>query len=76
MMRFLTSVLAVGLGVAALPAVSSAQAPSLVIDASTGQVLVAEDATRPWNPASTTKMMTAYVALRAVQQGRAQMDSP
>jgi D-alanyl-D-alanine carboxypeptidase len=37
---------------------------------------VSEDATRPWNPASTTKMMTAYVALRAVRNGQAQMDSP
>jgi D-alanyl-D-alanine carboxypeptidase len=39
-------------------------------------VLISDDATRPWNPASTTKMMTAYVALRAVKAGRAQMDSP
>jgi D-alanyl-D-alanine carboxypeptidase len=53
-----------------------AQAPYLVVDASSGQVLLQEESTRPWNPASTTKMMTAYVALRAVQSGRAQLDSP
>ncbi len=55
---------------------AQAQAPYLVVDASSGQVLLQEDATRPWNPASTTKMMTAFVALRAVKAGQAQMDSP
>jgi D-alanyl-D-alanine carboxypeptidase len=44
--------------------------PVLVVDASTGQVLKAEEATRPWHPASTTKMMTAYLALKAVKSGR------
>ncbi len=44
--------------------------PVLVVDAATGQVLKAEEATRPWHPASTTKMMTAYVALKAVKAGR------
>jgi D-alanyl-D-alanine carboxypeptidase len=53
-----------------------AQAPYVVVDASTGQVLLQDEATRPWNPASTTKMMTAFVALRAVKAGQAQMDSP
>jgi D-alanyl-D-alanine carboxypeptidase len=74
MMRLLSSLALAGLAFSALPA--AAQAPSLVIDASSGAVLIAEDATRPWNPASTTKMMTAYVALRAVRNGQAQMDSP
>jgi D-alanyl-D-alanine carboxypeptidase len=55
---------------------AKAQSPVLVVDASTGQVLISEDATRPWNPASTTKMMTAYVALRAVKSGVARMDTP
>ena len=44
--------------------------PVLVVDAVSGQVLKAEDATRPWHPASTTKMMTAYLALKAVKSGR------
>ena len=57
-------------------ATAQAQAPYLVVDASTGQVLLSEDARRPWNPASTTKMMTAYLALKAVKAGRAQIDSP
>ncbi len=43
---------------------------SLVVDASSGQVLHAEEAGRAWHPASTTKMMTAYLALKAVKAGR------
>lgn len=62
---------------AAAWAVSPASAtPSLIVDARTGEVISAEDATRPWNPASTTKMMTAYVALKAVQQGRIGWETP
>ena len=53
-----------------------AQSPVLVIDASSGQVLIQEDATRPWNPASTTKMMTVFVALRAVKAGQLTLDTP
>lgn len=43
---------------------------SLVVDASTGSVLSSENAGQPWHPASTTKMMTAYLALKAVREGR------
>lgn len=50
--------------------------PELVIDVSTGQVLHADEATRYWYPASTTKMMTAYVALRAVKTGAIKLDTP
>ncbi len=70
------ALLAASAGAASLPSAARAQAPYLVVDASSGQVLLQEDATRPWNPASTTKMMTTYVALRAVKAGRAQFDSP
>jgi D-alanyl-D-alanine carboxypeptidase len=54
------------------PQVAAAQSagPSLVIDAATGAVLHEERASQAWHPASTTKMMTAYVALRAVRAGR------
>ena len=51
-------------------------APSLVVDAATGAVLHAEEATRPWYPASLTKLMTVYVALRAVHEGRLSMQAP
>ena len=59
---------------AALPA--QAQVPTLIVDATTGEVLHSEDATRPWFPASTTKLMTAYVALRAVRSGQIAWDTP
>ena len=42
----------------------------LVVEADTGKVLQAENATYPWYPASVTKMMTAYVVLKAVKEGR------
>src|SRR2546423_4289385 len=47
----------------------------LVIEADTGKVLQAENATYPWYPASVTKLMTAYVTLRAVKDGRISLDS-
>jgi D-alanyl-D-alanine carboxypeptidase len=42
----------------------------LLIDAATGKVLHAENATYPWYPASVTKLMTAYTTLRAIKEGR------
>jgi D-alanyl-D-alanine carboxypeptidase len=71
-------VAALGGAFLAAPAVvgSALAAPGLVIDAATGEVLVSEEATRPWHPASTTKMMTAFVALRAVKAGRLTIDTP
>ena len=50
--------------------------PSLVIDASTGAVLHEEQASQAWHPASTTKMMTAYVALRMVRARRIGLETP
>jgi D-alanyl-D-alanine carboxypeptidase len=73
--HFKTSIFALMM-LAILSASGHAQSPTLVVDASTGNVISAEDATRPWNPASTTKMMTAYVALRAVQSGMLTIDTP
>ncbi len=52
------------------PAMAQSAGPALVIDASTGAVLHQENASQAWHPASTTKIMTAYVALRAVRAGR------
>ena len=59
--------------VAALAVVAPnfAQAEALlVIEADTGKVLQADNATYPWYPASVTKIMTAYVTLKAVKEGR------
>jgi len=43
---------------------------TLLIEASTGKVLHAENAASPWYPASVTKLMTAYTTLRAIKEGR------
>ncbi len=51
-------------------------APSLVADLVTGEVIAQEEATRAWYPASLTKLMTAYVALKAVREGRVTLDTP
>ena len=51
-----------------------ADGPALVVDAETGRVLHAERATDPWYPASITKLMTAYVALAMVREGRVSLD--
>ena len=47
----------------------------LVVEADTGKVLQADNATYPWYPASVTKIMTAYVTLKAVKDGRLSLDS-
>jgi D-alanyl-D-alanine carboxypeptidase len=57
--------------------VSRAHAEALlVIDAESGKVLYAHNAGYPWYPASVTKLMTAYVTLRAVNEGRLTLDTP
>ena len=48
----------------------------LVIEADTGKVLYAQNAGYPWYPASVTKLMTAYVTLHAVKDGRITFDQP
>jgi D-alanyl-D-alanine carboxypeptidase len=50
--------------------------PFIATDLATGRVIEARDATRPWYPASVTKLMTVYVALNAVRQGRLSLDTP
>src|SRR5205823_751980 len=54
-------------GLAARPAAAEA---SLIVEAATGKVLHAEHATYPWYPASTTKLMTMYLTLKAVKDKR------
>jgi D-alanyl-D-alanine carboxypeptidase len=48
----------------------------LLVELDSGRVLHAENATYPWYPASVTKIMTAYVVLRAVKEGRITLDTP
>ena len=67
--------LVAGLAVATI-APRAAQAEALLlIEADSGKVLQAENATYPWYPASVTKMMTAYVTLKAVKDGRITLDT-
>src|SRR5262245_30718206 len=72
------TVMWVGIACAAAPvAATRARAESLlVIEAENGKVLYAQNAAQPWYPASVTKLMTAYVTLRAVQEGRLALDTP
>lgn len=49
--------------------------PVLVFDASSGTVIHSEDAGAPWFPASLTKLMTVYLAFKAVDAGQLAMDS-
>jgi D-alanyl-D-alanine carboxypeptidase len=50
--------------------VTASATPELIIEASSGQVIHARDATARWYPASLTKLMTAYVVLRGVAERR------
>jgi D-alanyl-D-alanine carboxypeptidase len=58
----------------AAPRLAYAEA-HLLIEADTGKVLEAENATMPWYPASVTKIMTAYVTLKAVKDGKLTLDT-
>ncbi len=48
--------------------------PALLIEADTGLVLYSEDADYPWQPASLTKLMTAYLAFEAIRDGKLSLD--
>jgi D-alanyl-D-alanine carboxypeptidase len=54
---------------------ASAEA-TLIVEADSGKVLHAEQATYPWYPASTTKLMTMYLTLKAVKDKRLTLDTP
>ena len=69
----LTACVLSALVAAASPA---AAGPSLVVDLDGGRVLSQQDAFQRWYPASLTKMLTAYVAFRAVAAGEVTLSSP
>ncbi|WP_245926888.1 D-alanyl-D-alanine carboxypeptidase family protein [Breoghania corrubedonensis] len=50
--------------------------PALVVDVDSGAVLFAQDAGRPWYPASTTKLMTALVTFEALAAGEVTLETP
>ena len=71
--RFSRRALIIAIAAAALATQASSRAQAeaqLLIEAATGKVLHAENATYPWYPASVTKLMTAYTTLRAVKEQR------
>ena len=71
-------ILTLGLVAAALTALHSVPVSAeavLLVDAASGKVLHAENATYPWYPASLTKLMTTYVTLKAVTEHRISMNS-
>lgn len=60
----------------AVPMSRAAATPYLVIDAQTGEVIHAQEATRAWYPASLTKLMTLYVTFKAIQDHRVSLETP
>jgi len=65
-----------GAAVAAIVSAMPASAMALIlVDADTGKVLRADNATYPWYPASTTKLMTLYMTLSAIRDHRITFDT-
>ncbi|TXN21807.1 D-alanyl-D-alanine carboxypeptidase family protein [Methylobacterium sp. WL9] len=50
-------------------------APIVVVEVDSGKVIYSQGATDPWYPASITKLMTTYVALDMVRQGKVSLDT-
>jgi len=50
--------------------------PWIIVEADSGRVVLEQDATARWYPASLTKLVTAYVALQAVRERRVTLDTP
>jgi D-alanyl-D-alanine carboxypeptidase len=74
--KSLFNLFAATLACAALLAPRTANAEALLlIEADSGKVLQADNATIPWYPASVTKIMTAYVTLKAVKDGKITLDT-
>ena len=48
--------------------------PALLFDANSGAVIYSEDVDQVWHPASLTKLMTAYVAFKALKEGKLKLD--
>src|ERR1700726_389981 len=68
--------IALGFGATvALAATPAWSGSSILMDADSGKVLRADNATYPWYPASTTKLVTLYMALSAVRDNRITFDT-
>jgi D-alanyl-D-alanine carboxypeptidase len=75
-MRRMLSLGMATVGLVALATGAANAGPTLLFDAKTGQVIESEDAFARWYPASLTKLMTTYVAFRAVETGEVTLQSP
>ena len=60
---------------AALAATPARSEAMILVDADSGKVLRAENATYPWYPASTTKLMTLYMTLSAIRDNKITFDT-
>ena len=60
----------------ACAAVQAQAMPYIVLDAASGRVVLEQESTHRWYPASLTKLMTLYVALSAVREKRVTLDTP
>ena len=67
-------IIALAAALVVAPRLANAEA-LLLVEADTGKVLEAQNATYPWYPASVTKLMTAYVTLKAVKEGKLSLDT-
>lgn len=74
--RAITATLVAGLALGVTGGVARAGNPAIVVDAASGRVLHQQDATRPWYPASLTKLMTAYTVFKAIKAGRVDLGTP
>lgn len=52
----------------------AAAGPALLFDTTDGKILYAEEMDDQWHPASLTKIMTAYLAFKAIKAGKLRMD--
>lgn len=64
-----------GTSLIGIQAANAVTAPILVVDVGSGKVIYSQAPTDPWYPASITKLMTTYVALDLVRQGKVSLDS-
>ena len=65
----LAATLIAALSLLSAPATANPRYAAIVIDAVSGEVLHQENANRPLYPASLTKMMTLYMAFKAIEDG-------
>ena len=65
---FVLAIVALGGGVARAN-------PMLLVDMENAEVLYEQEAGVPWHPASLTKLMTAFVAFQAIEEGKISLDA-